>query len=1268
MGQLRIRVLESRGIETKPEGVYFSFKLLSFSDGKYSKIAKAKSKVLKRNEKWGESSVTLEMPGNSIKGNTLKLSMREASSGSGWVKLKSARQPPLGELTVSLDDLITGIEKLNVIQLNPSGSIHLALEHRVDNKCRIIIAFDKEVPRAYELLRDVKLSTQIDAVCQAMKAPGNCSDYVLQVEKTWLVITKEHLLDPKFTLPDKCTVNLIINPTLQAKSAIEAIEDPTRRKRALFDLKTQLENVALAQAFIAANGIELISKMIMETTGNTLAYALVGLDFCMNYGLGLDSISMNTIEKLVALCLSKENNVRSGALKAVVHLSESKTFGYPAINASITKSNKEKFFAEVASLNLQKEIDVSVQSSTLTFFNRMLEAASPKERREFIKIMEEGGTSSMANGLISYGDPYILKQLSDYMIYRYELHSDKEPYSKENPEHERLLMLLWDTVFPEQKLDNRVSKEWAKLGFQGTDPATDFRALGVTALRFLLYCAQNHNKLFRGIIDKQIDNGSTYFPVAVAGINLMNMLFNLLGEVVEGTEQLRYMKMLYDQKFATEEMFCICLELFDRAWIDSGLDYMGFSEVISSVTDQVISNLNKSNNVAEFKGYCKTLVTQEERRGTRTRKKTINSPVVASLRKRENTKANSAQSTLKRGTLATNENPLHDLVKAGNTKQVLNRIRAGSNVNELNETGLSLLHVSVIDNNLDMLRLLLWKDANVNIKTNEGWTPLHEACKKGSIEACDILIGKGADVNAETADGLIPLHYLVSRKFDDPSQQMDVIHEMISKGVNLNSNKGSHQESPLHFASQAGRADLCKFLVANGADINPYSRGCFTPLHFGIQGNHLNVVKTLLDCGADSGYPTKDMTCLDMAKDKPAILDCLIQHPSRQPIIPPKKNTPTSTPSNGSPTIGRREGFTLGSRRGNANGTVSAVPLNTSPPPLERKPTAEFAQGTRQYQRKSFFPALEVETTRCNFFHPKITEDDAERMLQYYGKGRFLFRESDVRGSIFMSIHTLSGELQHYMVLFQNAVGFQIQGVDDQTWFQHLSEIYSKSPLCKDLKGVTNEESIEALLSDSPSVPTPTSPKSRTPPQVPSRHSISISSLSSRSNSTNTPPLETNTSKRMEIGEISTEELVKQVTVKFEESLSVDNSPSSPPIVDSPSTSRRPTLPLQQSPANVASAAAAAVQAMAGLRALISFNSDKLGVSNSPPSTPTSDNTTITNELHDEKQDLKNELNRMKEVIELALSQLNEESGNVTEETKNQLLSFSPTLKSHFKD
>ena len=43
-------------------------------------------------------------------------------------------------------------------------------------------------------------------------------------------------------------------------------------------------------------------------------------------------------------------------------------------------------------------------------------------------------------------------------------------------------MKLWSNLLPDRKLSERKTMEWVDIGFQGKDPATDFRGAGMLGL------------------------------------------------------------------------------------------------------------------------------------------------------------------------------------------------------------------------------------------------------------------------------------------------------------------------------------------------------------------------------------------------------------------------------------------------------------------------------------------------------------------------------------------------------------------------------------------------------------------------------------------------------------------------------------------------------------------------------------------------------------------------------------------------------------------
>lgn len=60
------------------------------------------------------------------------------------------------------------------------------------------------------------------------------------------------------------------------------------------------------------------------------------------------------------------------------------------------------------------------------------------------------------------------------------------PYDADNLQHEQKLLQLWSLLQPGIPLLTRKTKQWQNIGFQGEDPKTDFRGMGLLGLENLL--------------------------------------------------------------------------------------------------------------------------------------------------------------------------------------------------------------------------------------------------------------------------------------------------------------------------------------------------------------------------------------------------------------------------------------------------------------------------------------------------------------------------------------------------------------------------------------------------------------------------------------------------------------------------------------------------------------------------------------------------------------------------------------------------------------
>ena len=72
---------------------------------------------------------------------------------------------------------------------------------------------------------------------------------------------------------------------------------------------------------------------------------------------------------------------------------------------------------------------------------------------------------------------------------------------------------------------------------------------------------------------------------------------------------------------------------------------------------------------------------------------------------------------------------VHDVDKI---KYMLRRPSLKLDLNKINpNTGLTLLHKAVLENEVDVIALLLQHKVNVNLVDEDSWTPLHAACACG---------------------------------------------------------------------------------------------------------------------------------------------------------------------------------------------------------------------------------------------------------------------------------------------------------------------------------------------------------------------------------------------------------------------------------------------------------------------------------------------------------------------------------------------------------
>ncbi|CAN1844193.1 ELMO domain-containing protein A [Linum perenne] len=165
------------------------------------------------------------------------------------------------------------------------------------------------------------------------------------------------------------------------------------------------------------------------------------------------------------------------------------------------------------------------------------------------------------------------------------------PFDETRPDHQEALQCLWSRAFPDVPLTGMITEQWKEMGWQGVNPATDFRGCGFIALENLLFFARTYPASFRRLLFKQCGKRSEWeYPFAVAGINVSYMLIQMLdlqSEKPKNRSGTSFLKLLGEDDTAFDVLFCITFQLMDAQWLAMRASYMEFSEVLQVTRAQL---------------------------------------------------------------------------------------------------------------------------------------------------------------------------------------------------------------------------------------------------------------------------------------------------------------------------------------------------------------------------------------------------------------------------------------------------------------------------------------------------------------------------------------------------------------------------------------------------------------------------------------------------------------------------------------------------------
>ncbi|PTY39925.1 ankyrin repeat domain-containing protein [Brachyspira hampsonii] len=189
-----------------------------------------------------------------------------------------------------------------------------------------------------------------------------------------------------------------------------------------------------------------------------------------------------------------------------------------------------------------------------------------------------------------------------------------------------------------------------------------------------------------------------------------------------------------------------------------------------------------------------------------------------------------------------------------------------------NIDGYDELMNAVSKGDMKALEKLIKDDTDLN-KQYDNITPLNLAAARNDKEMVKFLAEKGADINLEDGYGYTPLMKAIDY------YNIGLAKNIVDLKPDLNAICSATGDTPLTYLVNAnkygGGADLCYYMIKNGADINKKNKEGNTPLMIAAASYSYGIVGVLVNMGADYNIKNKEgQTAIDIASarnDKSAL-------------------------------------------------------------------------------------------------------------------------------------------------------------------------------------------------------------------------------------------------------------------------------------------------------------------------------------------------------------------------------------------------------------
>lgn len=135
---------------------------------------------------------------------------------------------------------------------------------------------------------------------------------------------------------------------------------------------------------------------------------------------------------------------------------------------------------------------------------------------------------------------------------------------------------------------------WTSIGFQGNDPSTDFRGMGVFGLMQLVFFAEQFPESALSVLSAS-SHPTKGYPFAITGINLTHLTVKLMTEGILKTHFYNLSSAPFLTLQDVNRVYVYIFTAFNSFWLkENPLDIMEFRAIREKFTHQLISFLTNN--------------------------------------------------------------------------------------------------------------------------------------------------------------------------------------------------------------------------------------------------------------------------------------------------------------------------------------------------------------------------------------------------------------------------------------------------------------------------------------------------------------------------------------------------------------------------------------------------------------------------------------------------------------------------------------------------